>query len=166
MCANHHYALRKYDRYIIIYTAEFPQRDPMRNIVNAPIMEAELHRIDRIVVLQEAPTIAGTKVKMKNRPHHPWWDHLRAQAGVDLYWRFFSVCRGDCIGSPDMSAAHLHLQRLDQSCAGPDHAVVMALYAPLTKGNNAHAPEFLGALRGKEVRLLSKCYCIRVSKMN
>jgi hypothetical protein len=124
----------------------------MRNIVHRPILEAELIRMDRMVLLQEPPTVMGTPMKVKVRPIHPWWDHFRAQVGVDAIWRFLSVCRGDCIGSPDMSLAHLHLQHLQHQFAGPDHAIVMAMYSPMSKTNTEHAPEFLGALRGKEVR--------------
>ncbi len=133
------------------YCSEFPQRDPMKNIVHHPILEPELLIIDRVLAVQEAPKINGKPVKMKIRPRQVWWDHLRSQVAVDCFWRFLSVCRGDCIGSPDMSAAHLHLQQLAKKFASPDHAVIMALYAPMSKHNSEHAPEFLGALRGKEV---------------
>ena len=125
------------------------QKDPLKGHVDKAIMEAELYRLDKWFCLQKKPE--GSNASHLTRPLIWYWCHRRAQEAVDLYWRFFGIARGDCIGSPDMSMGHLHLQQIPQKVLGPDNAVILALFSPISKGNLERANEFIGSLRGKEV---------------
>ena len=123
------------------------QRDPLLGVVETPILYAEIKKLDKWFSLEEAPECSTTK--FKHRPKIWYWQHRRAQEAVDSYWRFFAIARGDCLGNPDMNLGHFHLQLIPEMSLGPDKAVVMTLYTPISKGNLEMAPEFMGTLRGK-----------------